>query len=130
MWYKKWQWNSQNPVYREHIWYIKQYFTNIEKTDVAFVLHTWIISTETQHNVSIVRYGNGVLLRWQIVLSVQQTSAIQIQSVFQIDFLHVGVRWPTNADNVERVSVQMEGMAQIGLLYYVRTVTKAIILFV
>lgn len=82
--------------------------------------HTWIIGTESQHNVSIIWYGNGVLLWWQIVLSVQQTSAIQIQSVFEINFLHVSVRWSTNADYVERVSVQMERMAQIGLLDYVR----------
>lgn len=77
---------------------------------------TRIISSEPQYDVTVVRDSDRVLGWGQIVLSVQQTSSVQVEGVLQVDLLHVGVGRPTNTDNVERVSVQMERMTQIGLL--------------
>lgn len=48
----------------------------------------------------------------------QQTAPIQIQCVLQVNLLDVGIRRTAHADHVERGTVQMEGMAQIRLLYW------------
>lgn len=77
---------------------------------------TGIVGAESQHNVAVVGYGDGVLRRRQIVLTVQETASVQVQGVFQIDLLHVGVRRPANTNHFEGVSVQVERMAQVGLL--------------
>lgn len=80
---------------------------------------SWIVRAETEDDVTVVGNGDSVLSRWQVELSVQETSLIEIEGVLQIDLLHVPIRRTTDADHVERVSVQMEGMRQIGLLYFV-----------
>lgn len=77
---------------------------------------TRIVGTETQDNVTVIWYGNCVLLRWQIVLSMQQTTSIQIECMLQIDLFHVGVGRSTDTDHIERVTVQMEWMTKIWLL--------------
>lgn len=53
---------------------------------------SWIVGTESQYDVTIVRDGNGVLERWQIVLPVEQTAPIEIERVLQVDLLDVRVR--------------------------------------
>lgn len=77
---------------------------------------TRIISSEPQNNVTVVGHGNGILGRRQIVLTVQQTTTIEVQGVLQVDLLHVGVGRPANTDHFEVVAVQVERMAQVGLL--------------
>lgn len=77
---------------------------------------TRIISAETHYHVAIVWDGDGILQWWVVVLSVQQTTAIEVERVLQIDLLHVGVGRTSNTDHIVRVTVQMERMAQIGLL--------------
>lgn len=47
----------------------------------------------------------------------QQALSIQIQGVFQIDFFHVGIGGSPDSDHVESVAVQMERVAQVGLLH-------------
>lgn len=64
-----------------------------------------IISAESENDVAIIRNGDGVLGRWQIELSVEQTSLIKIQRVLQIDLFHIFVRGTANTDHVESVSV-------------------------
>lgn len=107
MWKRKWQWNNQYPGKRES-WLITSIFIyngggrggeNAEDTI------TGIISAESENDVAIIRNGDGVLGRWQIELSVEQTSLIKIQRVFQIDLFHVFVRGTANTDHVESVSV-------------------------
>ena len=78
---------------------------------------TRIVSTESEYDVSVVRYCDRVLGRWEIVFSVQESSSIEIESVLQIDLLHVLVRRSTHTDHVECVTVQVEGMREIWLLY-------------
>lgn len=67
--------------------------------------YTRIVGAESENDVAIVRDGDSVLGRWQIELSVEQTSLIEIQRVFQIDLFHVFVRGTANTDHVESVSV-------------------------
>lgn len=70
-----------------------------------------IVSDEAEDDVSVVRYGNGVFRRRQISLlqvTLQQTSPVEVESVLQVDFLHVLVRRSTDTDYVERISVQVE----------------------
>lgn len=64
-----------------------------------------IISAESENDVAIIRNGDGVLGRWQIELSVEQTSLIKIQRVLQIDLFHIFIRGTANTDHVESVSV-------------------------
>lgn len=78
-----------------------------------------VIRTEAEDDVTVVGDGDSVLGRWQVELSVQKTSLIEIEGVLQIDLLHVPIGRTADADHVERVSVQVEGMRQIGLLYFV-----------
>lgn len=77
---------------------------------------TRIVGAETKHHVAIVGHSDGILQRGQVVLSVQQTTAIEVERVLQIDLLHVGVRRASNTDHVVCVAMQMERMAQIRLL--------------
>lgn len=51
-----------------------------------------IIGTESENHVAVVRYGDGVLGRWQIELTIKETPLVQIQRVLQIDLFHVLVR--------------------------------------
>lgn len=78
-----------------------------------------IVGPEAQHHVAVIGHSDSVLQRWLAKVTMQQTTSIQIQSVFQIDLLDVGVRRPTHSDHVESVSVQVEGMTEIRLLYFV-----------
>lgn len=47
----------------------------------------------------------------------QEAAFVEVQRVFQVDLLHVFVGGTTDTDHVERVSVQVEGMRQVRLLY-------------
>lgn len=70
-----------------------------------------IVSDEADDDVSVVRYGNGVFRRRQISLlqvTLQQTSSVEVESVLQVDFLHVLVGRSTDTDYVVRISVQVE----------------------
>src|SRR5436190_2240313 len=78
---------------------------------------TRIVRTEAEDDVTIVGNGDGVLGGWQVELSMQETSLIEIESVLQIDLFHVPIGRTADTDHVERISVQMERMRQIGLLY-------------
>ena len=78
---------------------------------------TRIVRTEPENDVSVVWNGNSVLGRWQIELSIEQTSLVEVQRVFQIDLLHVLVRRTAYTDYVESVAVQVERMRQIRLLH-------------
>lgn len=80
-------------------------------------IFTWIIGTESENNVAVVWHSNRILGRRQIKLPVKQSSLVEIQRVLQVDLLHVFVGRTSDTDDVERVSVQMEGMRQIRLLY-------------
>lgn len=46
----------------------------------------------------------------------QESATIQVQSVLQVNLLHVGIRGPANTYYFERVAVQVERMTQVGLL--------------
>lgn len=78
-----------------------------------------VVRAEAEDDVTVVGNGDGVFSGRQVELSMQETLLIKIESVFQIDFLHVLVGRTADTDYVERVSVQMERMRQIGLLYFV-----------
>lgn len=78
---------------------------------------TRVVRTEPENDVSVVWNGNSVLGRWQIELSIEQTSLVEVQRVFQIDLLHVLVRGTAYTDYVESVAVQVERMRQIRLLH-------------
>lgn len=78
-----------------------------------------VVRAEAEDDVTIVGNGDGVFGRWQVELSVQKTSLIEIEGVLQIDLLYIPIGRTADADYVERVSVQVEGMRQIGLLYFV-----------
>lgn len=49
-------------------------------------------------------------------MPVQKTPPVQVEGVFQVDLFDVLVGRPSHTDDVERVTVQMERMAQVGLL--------------
>lgn len=57
-------------------------------------------------------------------MSVQETSSVQIEGVLQVDLFHVLVGRSSHTDDVERVTVQMERMAQVGLLNCVQKKEK------
>lgn len=78
-----------------------------------------VIRAEAEDDVAIVGNGDGVLGRWQVELSVQKTSLIEIEGVLQIDLLHIPIGRTADTNHVECVSVQVEGMRQIRLLYFV-----------
>lgn len=80
---------------------------------------TGIVGPEAQHDVAVIGYSDCILQRWLAKVTMQQTTSIQVQGMFQIDLLNVGVRGPTHSDHVESVSVQVEGMTEIRLLYLV-----------
>lgn len=78
-----------------------------------------IVSAESQHNVAIVWHGNCVFERWAFELSMKQAPSIQVESMLQANLLDGGVWWSTHADDIERMTVQMEWMAQVVLLDFV-----------
>lgn len=73
----------------------------------------WVSRSETKDDVSIIGDSDGVL-RWGQVsllqMTFEETSSVEVESVLQVDFLDVLVRWPSDTDHVERVSVQVERM--------------------
>lgn len=71
---------------------------------------TGIVCAESEDYVAVVRNGDGVLGRWQIELSVEETPLVEVQRVLQINLFHVLVRGPAHTDHVERVAVQVERM--------------------
>lgn len=77
---------------------------------------TWIIGPEPEHHVAVVGHSDRILGRRQIVLTMQQTATIEIQGVLQIDLLDIRVGRSADTDNFEGVAVQVERMAQVGLL--------------
>lgn len=85
---------------------------------------TRVIRAEAEDDVAIVGNGDGVLGRWQVELSVQKTSLIEIEGVLQIDLLHIPIGRTADTNHVECVSVQVEGMRQIRLLYCNQSYTK------
>lgn len=82
----------------------------------SVIVLTRVVGSETKDDVSIVGHGDGVLGRGMVELTVEQTLPVQVEGVFQIDLLDGGVGWSANTNNVEWVAVQMERMAQVGLL--------------
>lgn len=80
---------------------------------------SWIIRAEAEDDVTIVGNSDGVLTGGQVEFSVQETTLIEIESVLQIDLLHISVGRAANTDHIERISVQVERMRQVWLLYFV-----------
>lgn len=79
-----------------------------------------VVGPEPHDHVAVVGDRDGVLRRRQVTLlqvALQQTSPVQVQSVLQVDFLHVLVGGPADTDHVERVTVQVERMGQVRDLY-------------
>lgn len=87
--------------------------------------HTWIVGSKPHYDVTVVGHGDGVLEWGQVELSVQQTAAIQIESMAQVDLLDGGIGRAAHTDHVEQVTVQVERMAQIVLLYCRRNGTSS-----
>lgn len=79
---------------------------------------TGIVSSESEDDVSIVGHGYRVLGRREVVVTVQETAPIQVQGVLQVDLLDILVRRPSHTDYVEGITVQVERVAQVGLLYW------------
>jgi hypothetical protein len=77
---------------------------------------TRVIGTESEDNITIVGDSNCVLSRRQVELPVEKTPPIQVQGVLQVNLLHVPIRGPPHTNNIESISMQMEGMAQVWLL--------------
>lgn len=78
---------------------------------------TRIVRAESEDDVTVVGHGDGILGGRQVELSVQEAAFIEVQRVLQIDLLHILVGRAADTDHVERVTVQVEGMRQIGLLH-------------
>lgn len=55
-------------------------------------MFTWVVRSESEHHVAVVRHGYCILARWQIEMSVQKTPSVQIKRVFQVDLFNVLVR--------------------------------------
>lgn len=89
----------------------------VKKNEEACGLHTWIIGTEPEDNITVVRYRDCVFQWWLTELSMQQTTTIQIERMLQIDLLDIGVRRSAHANHVERCAMQMERMTQVCLLH-------------
>lgn len=54
-----------------------------------------VVGSETDNDVAVVRDGNGVLRWWEVSLlkvTLEQTSSIEVESMFQVDLLYVLVR--------------------------------------
>lgn len=128
MWYKKWQWKSHDPIREKNGGFLKKdscscnFLVSFSFYILFFLcpkrLFTWIIGSKSQYNVAIVWNGNCVLEWWQIVLSVKQSPTIQVQGMLQIDLFDIGVRRSANANDIETITMKMEGMAKIWLLNY------------
>lgn len=84
------------------------------------VSFTWVVGSESEHDVTVIGHSYRVLGRRQVEVPVQETSPIQVERVFQVDLLHVLVGRPSHTDHVERITVQMERMAQVRLLDWMR----------
>lgn len=78
---------------------------------------TGVIGAESEYYVTVVGHGDGVLWWWKVEFSVEESSPVQIKSVLQIDLLYVLVGWSAHTNNVEGITVQMERMGKIWLLY-------------
>lgn len=70
-----------------------------------------VSGSETEDDVSVIRDGDGIL-RWGKVslfkMTLKQASPVQIQSMLQVDLLHVLIGRSADTDDVESVSVQVE----------------------
>lgn len=70
-----------------------------------------VVGSETDDNVAVVGDGDSVLRWWEVTLlqvTFKQTSSVKVESVLQIDFLHVLVGRSPNTNDVVGVSVQVE----------------------
>jgi hypothetical protein len=77
---------------------------------------TRVIGAEPEDDVAIVGHSDRVLSRRQIELSVEKTSPIEIQGMLQVNLLYVPVWGSAHTDDIEGVTVQVEGMTQVWLL--------------
>lgn len=77
---------------------------------------TWVVGSEPEHYVTVIGHSYRVLGWRQVEVPVQETSPVQVERVFQVDLLHVLIGRPSHTDHVERITVQMERMAQVRLL--------------
>lgn len=75
-----------------------------------------VVGSEPENNVAVVRDSDRVLESGFAEVTMQQTSSVQVEGVFQIDLLDVGIWRSTHTDHVESVSVQVERVTQVRLL--------------
>jgi len=80
---------------------------------------TGVVSPKSEDDVSVVGDGNGVLCGRKVELPVEETSPVEIESVFQVDLLDVLVRRSAHTDDVEGVTVKMERMTKVRLLDFI-----------
>lgn len=72
---------------------------------------TRVVGAETDDDVAVVGDGDCVLRWWEVSLfqvTLKQTSPVEVESVLQVDLLHVLVGRPADTDDVVGVSVQVE----------------------
>lgn len=97
---------------------------NVEEEVAVEEPEAGVVGPETQDDVAVVGHGDGVL-RGRVVslleVTVQQTAPVEVQRVLQVDLLHVLVGRAADTDHVERVAVEVEGVRQIGNLYWNQT---------
>lgn len=75
-----------------------------------------VVGPKSQHNIAIVRHGEGVLQRRTFELPMEETPSVQVECVLQTDLLDCGVGRSTHSDHIERIAVKMEWMTEIVLL--------------
>lgn len=75
--------------------------TNSEDKLLKVTSLTGVVGSEAEDDVSVVGHGDGVLERRQVVVTVQQSSAVQVQGVLQVDLLDVLVRRAAHTNHVE-----------------------------
>lgn len=78
------------------------------------MVQTWIVGSKPHHDVSIVRHGDGILEWGQVELSVQQTAAIEIESMAQVDLLDGGIGRAAHTDHVEQVTCKWNGWLRLS----------------
>lgn len=82
---------------------------------------TGIVGSEAHDHITVIGHRNRVLQRRRPELPMQQTPPVQVECVLQVDLLHRRVGRPAHADHVERGAVNVERMAEVGLLHCKRT---------
>lgn len=78
-----------------------------------------IVGSEAQYNVAVVWHSDCVFEWRSFELPIQQAASVQVEGVLQADLLDCCVGRAAHADDVERVTVEMEWMAEVILLDFI-----------